>query len=157
MLYQSEDYPENVVLLEMTEPEPAPAVSWGFHPHVLLAHWELYSRAQQWRPALATSQALIEAWPDEPIGWIYQSFALHQLGYIHEAYRKLLPGARKFPNDWRIAYNLACYACQLGDKAGAWNWLDTAIETGDADIIKSSVLDDPNFKPLWAKLGQPTA
>ncbi len=124
------------------------------HPHALLVHWEIYVRSKEWRGALAVAQALIVNLPGQPIGWIYRSFALQQLGQLSEAWSALRPAASRFPDDWRIAYNLACYSCQLGDKAEAWHWLDRAIELGDADLIKSLALDDPNFRPLWQRLGK---
>ena len=104
--------------------------------------------------AYAVAQALVMTLPEEPIGWIYRSFVLVKLGRVREARQCLLVGARKFPRDWRIAYNLACYNCQLADVAGAWNWLDQAIALGDADTIKSQALDDTGLKPLWARLGK---
>ena len=119
------------------------------HPHVLLVEWEIHTRAGQWHAACAVAEALIAALPKEPIGWIYHSFALQQLGRLREARMHLLAAARIFPTDWRIAYNLACYTCQLGDRAGAWNWLDESIQLGDADVIKSLALNEPSFKPLW--------
>ena len=124
------------------------------HPTQLLVHWEIYVRTGQWLAAYAVAQSLVLTLPHEPIGWIYRSFALAKLGRVREARQVLLPGARKFPQDWRIAYNLACYNCQLGDVAGAWNWLDHAIALGDVDSIKSQALDDAGLKPLWARLGK---
>lgn len=126
---------------------------WGFHPHVLLAQWEIYSRSQQWPAAYAIAVALVHAMTEEPIGWIYRAFALDRMGRTADAAIALLPAARQFPKDWRIAYNLACYVCQGGDRAGAWNWLDRAIELGEPDTIKSIALDEPALRPLWEKLG----
>jgi len=123
-------------------------------PNALLVYWELYSRNKQWSSAHTIAKALVTEMPEEPIGWIYRSFALHQLGRFREAWTVLLQAARKFPKDWRVAYNAACCACQLGDVAGAWNWVDRAIELGNADVIKSAALEDPRFRPLWARLGQ---
>jgi hypothetical protein len=37
------------------------------------------------------------------------------MGRTAEAQQKLRPAAEKFPDDWRIQYNMACYACQLGE------------------------------------------
>ena len=119
------------------------------HPHFLLVEWEIHTRAGQWHLACAVAEALIAALPEEPIGWIYRSFSLQQLGYLREARMHLLVAAKTFPTDWRISYNLACYSCQLGDRAGAWNWLDESIRRGDADVIKSLALNEPSFKPLW--------
>ncbi len=139
---------------EETEVPGKTALPPAFHPHVLLVHWEINVRNRQWPSACSTAQALIAALPQEPIGWIYRSFAWHQMGRIREAWLGLLPAAKRFPQDWRIAYNLACYAGESGDVAGAWNWLDRAIELGDADAIKSAALDEPSFKRLWAGLGK---
>jgi Flp pilus assembly protein TadD len=125
------------------------------HPNFLLVQWEIHSRNGQWQAALNIAEALVAALPGEPIGWIYRSFALHKLGRVEEARQQLLTGARRFPADWRIAYNLACYVCQLGDFAGALNWLDRAMELGDADVLKSLALDEPAFQPLWQRASQP--
>ena len=116
--------------------------------------WEIRLRNGQWLQAFEIAEALVAALPGEPIGWIYRSFALHKLGRVHEARQHLVAAARRFPADWRICYNLACYACQLGDIAGAWNWLDRAMELGEADAIKSLALDEAAFQPLWQRTGQ---
>ena len=119
-----------------------------FHPNVLLVHWETHLRRGQWSAASNTALALIAAMPGEPIGWIYRSFALQQLGLVREALENLLTAARRFPSDWRIAFNLATYASQLGDRAGAWNWLDRAIELGDPETVKALALESPNLQPI---------
>jgi predicted Zn-dependent protease len=122
------------------------------HPHVLLVHWEIYFRAGDWEAARAVAEALVVHLPDEPIGWIYRSFALKQLKRTEEAKDNLIPAARRFSEDWRIAYNLACYCSQLGDVAGAWNWLDRAIEIGDVEQIKIEALAEPALEPLLSRL-----
>ena len=144
--------PSSVTTIEPSNQPSSPPV---LHPNFLLVQWEIHSRNGQWQAALNIAEALIAALPAEPIGWIYRSFALHKLGRIEEARQQLLIGARRFPADWRIAYNLACYVCQLGDSAGALNWLDRAMELGDADTLKSLALDEPAFKPLWQRAAQP--
>jgi len=115
---------------------------------MLLVRWEIAVRARAWWSAAAIAQELIALLPAEPIGWIYHAFSQQQLGRLPEARRILLVAARKFPNDWRIAYNLACYNAQSGDVAGAWNWLERAFELGDAAIIKPLAANEPSLKPL---------
>ena len=122
-------------------------------PNLLLVRWEIAVRAKAWWSAGAIAQALIEALPAEPIGWIYHAFAQQQTGRLQEARRTLLAGARKFPKDWRIAYNLACYNAQLGDVAGAWNWLERAFELGDVTIIKPLAAEESSLRPLLEKSG----
>ncbi len=123
------------------------------HTTMLLVRWEIAVRARDWSSAGVIASDLIVALPGEPIGWIYHAFAQQQLGLLQEARRILLAGARKFPKDWRIAYNLACSNAQLGDVAGAWTWLERAFEIGDAAIIKPLAAEEPSLKPLLEKSG----
>ena len=53
----------------------------------------------------------------------------------------------KFPDNWLVQYNMACYACQLGEIDEARAFLARAIELGDAD--KLMALDDPELSPLF--------
>ena len=61
------------------EEQPSSPIQCSVHPHVLLAHWEIYFRAGDWEAACAVAEALIVHLADEPIGWIYRSFALQQM------------------------------------------------------------------------------
>ena len=120
----------------------------GFHPNVLLVRWEMASRSRNWSAAVGIAKSLIVALPNEPIGWIYHGFAQHQMEQLEEARETLLAAARKFPNDWRIAYNLACYSAELGDIAGAQNWLDRAIEVGDESIVRCCAANEWSLRAL---------
>lgn len=140
-------------VLEPRRTPPSQASPGAVHPHVLLVHWEIQTRAGQWQSACAVARALIAALPEEPIGWIYHSFALCQLGQLEEARTHLLAAARKFPSDWRVAYNLACLTGQRGDLAAAWNWLDESIRLGDAEIIRSLASSETRLKTLGEKAG----
>ena len=120
-----------------------------FHPMVLLTHWEIHAMAKQWTFAHIIAHALVVLFPDEPVGWINSSFALHQMKRTNDAWRALLPAAQLFPKHGVVAYNLACYACQMGKNEEAWKWLDKAISLGDSLKVKSAALEDPDLKPLW--------
>jgi len=61
----------------------------------------------------------------------------------------LIQAQRTFPKEKIIAYNLACYDCQLGDLDAAKAWLDKACMLGDVHKIKHMALQDPDLKPLW--------
>jgi len=54
-----------------------------------------------------------------------------------------------------IAFNLACYACQLGRLEEAREWLRKAMDLGDEKEIKTRALDDPDLEPLWANITGP--
>ena len=143
----------DIAITSKMNPAQEVAPSTEAHPNILLVRWEIAVRAMNWALAIDIAKALIVALPTEPIGWIYHAFAEQQMGLILEARRTLLAGARKLPADWRIAYNIACYNAQLGDVAGAWNWLERAFELGDATIIKPLAAEEPSLKPLWQPAG----
>jgi tetratricopeptide (TPR) repeat protein len=92
---------------------------------------------------------MVALMPGEPVGWINRSYALHQLKRTREALDTLLPAAAKFPDNLTIAYNLACFACQLGLLAEANRWLKQAMKLADSNQIQLVALEDPDLKPLW--------
>ena len=118
------------------------------HPSTLLVRWEIASRSRDWPAAITLAKALMITLPDEPVGWIYQALAQHGMGQVEEARETLLTAAREFPNDWQVAYNLACYSAELGDVAGAQNWLDRAIEVGDAAIVRCCAANEWSLRSL---------
>jgi predicted Zn-dependent protease len=135
--------------LEANEELKRISLQTRFHPQVLLARWEIYAREQHWEYAHTIAHGLVALAPDEPAGWINRSFALHQMKRTQEAWHALLPAVKKFPKNPTVAYNLACYACQLGKLTEARDWLTRAIETGDGNKIKSLAKEDPDLKPLF--------
>lgn len=64
------------------------------------------------------------------------------------------PVVDKFPGEWVISYNLACYACQLGDLKAARQWLRKAIELAGKKEVKLMALDDPDLEPLRNEIGR---
>src|SRR3954471_23557178 len=105
------------------------------HPDVLLMRHKIFSQAKRWEPAAEVAQALCRMAPDEPYGWFHLAYALHELKRTEEALNVLLPIAGKFPDYYLISYNLACYACQLGDLKSAKQWIAKAIDkAGKKDI-----------------------
>ena len=76
-------------------------------------------------------------------GRINRSFAPHELKRTQEACDQLHEGLYRFRDESLIWYNLACYACVLGDKA---------IELG-GDKVKLRALDDPDLLGVWVSGG----
>ncbi|MCI0744126.1 MAG: tetratricopeptide repeat protein [Verrucomicrobia subdivision 3 bacterium] len=120
-----------------------------FHPDVLRVRWEAYARNGNWEYAHTIAQGLIAFVPDDPLGWINRSIALHELKRTPEAWNNLLPAALKFPTNWIIALHLARYACQLGRLDEAKNWMKKAVRLDDAGNLMSRALRDPELAPLW--------
>src|SRR5215467_6815169 len=107
------------------------APEWRNHPDVLKARWLVWANDKQWEEALAAAAELVRSEPDEPIGWVHQSYALHELKRTTEARDQLLRVIDKFSTNATMRYNLACYECQLGNLDQARAWLEKAYGAGD--------------------------
>ena len=104
--------------------------------------------------ALAVAETVVELLPGDLYGWIQRSFALHELKRTAEAREKLKPAAKKFPKQHLVFYNLACYACQLGERKEALKLLGKAIDLAGKNDIRLKALEDPDLEPLWKDIGE---
>ena len=86
--------------------------------------------------------------PERTTGWIHRSYALHCLKRTQEAYDQLKPALEQFSEVELPWYNLACYACVLGNKEEAKELLDKAIELG-GDDVKLRALEDEDLLGVW--------
>jgi hypothetical protein len=66
----------------------------------------------------------------------------------------LLTVVDKFPKEYIIRYNLACYACQLGNLKEARHWLKKAIDLAGTKEVELMALHDPDLEPLWKEIGE---
>jgi tetratricopeptide (TPR) repeat protein len=125
------------------------------HPAVLELRWQIYAKEEKWEACVDIGEAMVKVAFDLPEGWIHRSFALHELKRTKEAADKLEAAADLFPSISTIPYNLACYACQLGNQADAREWLRDAFDLAeDKKTIKLAALDDPDLEPLWLVIGK---
>lgn len=118
------------------------------HADVLELRWRLHALTGQWDAALAVARAVTTAAPERASGWIHQSYCLHELNRTDEAWQLLLSAVGRFPEDSVIPYNLACYACQLGDLVVARDWIKRAVKLLGKAEIKSMALSDTDLAPL---------
>lgn len=121
------------------------------HPDVLELRWHIYAAAKNWSACVDIGKTLTQLAPKRAISWIHHAFALHELKRTQEAFDVLSPVVAKFPKEWVIPYNLACYSCQLGDLVGARDWFAQALQLGNEKEIKLQALDDPDLEPLWTE------
>ena len=124
------------------------------HPAVLEARWLLCAHEKNWREALAVADREVGVAPEAAAGWLHRAYALRRVeaGGLAQAWDALLPAAEKFPAEAVVAYNLACYACQLNHLDVSRNWLQRALKTGGKDVIKKMALEDDDLKPLWGEI-----
>jgi tetratricopeptide (TPR) repeat protein len=122
------------------------------HPAVLSARWDLFAAERNWGTALEVAAALVRLDPDDPLGWVHQSYALHELKRTTEARDHLLRVVDRFPICATMRYNLACYECQLNNLPQARAWLEKALKLGQAQEMKLAALRDPDLEPLWSEI-----
>ena len=124
------------------------------HPDVLEVRWQLHTRQQNWEAALAVARLELQHTPEDSSGWLHHAYALRRAsrGGLVMAWGALLPAAQKFPTEPVIAYNLACYACQLQQMDKAREWFDRAVQAGGKVEIRKMALADDDLKPLWEEI-----
>ena len=122
-------------------------------PDTLEVQWRVYAQREEWQGALRVAMAVVSVAPERASGWIHRSYSLHELKRTPEAMETLLPAAERFPTDPIIPYNLACYACQLGNVPQAKVWLRKAADLRGRDAIRKLARDDTDLAPLLDFLG----
>jgi Flp pilus assembly protein TadD len=127
------------------------------HPDVLAVQCDLHFQAGNWDAATEIAGTLTRLEPQEPGAWISLAYATRRKtgGGIPQARAILIQAQRTFPKETIIAYNLACYDCQLGDLDAAKAWLDKACTLGDARRVRQMARQDPDLELLWSELGTP--
>ena len=119
------------------------------HPDALEVLWQIHARKREWERCIEAARELTMVDRKVAFGWIHLSFALHELKRTQEAYDNLIGVLDAFPDEWLMRYNLACYACQLGNLDEADRWLAGAVLKGDRKRIKRMAKDDPDLAPLF--------
>lgn len=122
------------------------------HPDVLELEWKLHARRGSWERALHAAEQMVASDPARVSGWVDRSYSLHELKRTREAMEMLAGVYPVFEDEFIVPYNLACYACQLGDLAGAKSWLERACQRGDKARIKQMALGDRDLMPMWGEI-----
>ena len=92
--------------------------------------------------------------PESSFGPLHLGHALRSLDRTKEAIDALLPVADKFRDEWRIAYQLACYFCVLGERKEAFEWLGLAIDRAGKHDIRAKALDEKDLETLWLDIAE---
>lgn len=126
------------------------------HPAVLEIRWQICVKELNWDAATDIARAIVAEAPDDARGWLHLSYATRRAtgGSVQAAWDVLFPIAKKFPGTPLLSYNLACYACQLGQPDTARQWLRKAFASGEAAQFKLMAIQDSDLKPLWKEIPQ---
>lgn len=124
-------------------------------PAALHLRWQTFAALRDWEQGLAAADELVARHADDPAGALFQAYALRRVagGGLGRAWLVLHAAAEKFPAVDTIAYNLACYAAQLGRTDDAWEWYLRAIQlSGDHAGLTVVALADDDLQPLWPRI-----
>lgn len=124
------------------------------HPSVLEVRWAVLANLKQWDAALSAARKLVEIAPQKVSGWLHLAYALRRApdGGLPQAWEALLPASDRFPDQLLVAFNLACYACQLGHLDEARQWWQRALGLGDYAQLRQMALTDKDLEPLWPEI-----
>jgi predicted Zn-dependent protease len=120
-------------------------------PAVLKLRTELQLQARQWTTLELTARELTQIDPADEQGWIHWAYALRELNRIAEAQAVLREAEPKHGATCAVLhYNLACYACLLGDEVEARRRLKAAFKRDET--WKQSALEDPDLEAMWPEI-----
>jgi len=125
------------------------------HPSVLKVRWHICAASQSWEAAVPVATHLVELCPGEADNWIHRAYSLRRArGHgLSEAWDALMPAVKLFPEEPIIAFNLACYAAQLGRQDEAIDWLRKAMSlSGKPNSIKTMALADKDLESIWDRV-----
>jgi predicted Zn-dependent protease len=126
------------------------------HPAVLSVRYEIYAKGKNWDVASEIARALVTALPERPEFWVALAYSTRRKhgGGVPQAKEMLTEARMRFPDEYHIAYNLACYECQLGNRKRALQNLEEAIDLAGKKDIRLMALDDPDLEPLWPNIAE---
>jgi hypothetical protein len=120
------------------------------HPDVLAVRYKIYAKMENWSMCEQIARALTQLAPEHPSGWISLSQCFHFQGRTREAYESLIAVVQNFAGLAVMQYDLACYACRLGNLEEARMWLDEAFKDKEQALaLKAHAKVDPDLKEMW--------
>jgi len=123
-------------------------------PAAQAARLECLMAAKAWDEAAALAELLCAQCPEESGLWLHFAYAARRRtgGTLEQAHEILAPMRALFPNEWLIAYNLACYLCQMNrlDEADA---MLAEARTMSGEKVEQLAADDEDLEPLRARAG----
>lgn len=114
---------------------------------VLELRIEIFQKRDQWRSARVLAESLAKRCPDKPNWWILWAFSLRREVSVEAARGVLREAFRHHPETGLITYNLACYACVLGELKEAESLLALALTIEPE--LKWVACDDPDLEELF--------
>jgi predicted Zn-dependent protease len=118
---------------------------------VLNVRLQFFMAAKEWPQVVTLAAESTRRQPNDSQGWIFHAYALRELSRIAEAQAVLLLAEPLHGATCGVLhYNLACYACLLGNKPEArrrlalaaaldQSWLDSALDDPDLASMREEI------------------
>lgn len=120
------------------------------HVDVIELRLEIYQALAKWESARVLAESMAKQDPENPNWWIAWAYSLRREKSIGEAREVLQEAVLRHPSVALIQYNLACYACVLGEVKEAHRLLATAFTLDDT--LKKIALDDPDLDNIFGEM-----
>lgn len=115
--------------------------------HVLELRIWIYHGLEKWESARSLAESMAKLSPQSPHWWIQWAFSLRREKSVEAARAVLLEAAAAHPDLALIPYNIACYACVLGQIESAHKLLTVAFSMDG--MLKRIALDDSDLEPFF--------
>ena len=118
-------------------------------PAVQAVRLDCLMAAKNWNAAVKLAQVLCGELAEEPGLWLHYAYAARRCagGSIEAAYELLAPCVERFPEEWLIPYNVACYLCPMDRLDEARAMLEMARVKG-GERVDAMAKDDEDLAPL---------
>ena len=132
----------------LAELERIPA-EWQSLPVVQSSRLDCLIAGEKWNEAAALAKGLCDQYPEEAGFWLHNAYATRRCegGSIAAAHELLAPCVVRFPDEWLIAYNVACYLCRMDQLKEAVAMLEIARAVGGKRVDELAK-DDDDLEPL---------
>ena len=118
-------------------------------PAVQASRLDCLIAGEKWNEAATLAKALCEQYPEEAGFWLHNAYATRrcECGSIEAAHELLAPCVELFPDEWLIAYNVACYFCRMDRLEEAVAMLEIARAVG-GERVDELAKDDEDLMLL---------
>ncbi len=118
---------------------------------VLRVYVDLFMDTKQWTKVIAAAEPVCKSTPKDEGAWIAWAYALRELQQTKEAQDVLLRAEPLHEKTCDVLhYNLACYACLLGNLKEARRRLTKAIKMDKQ--WQESALSDTDLETMWSEI-----
>jgi tetratricopeptide (TPR) repeat protein len=117
---------------------------------VMLLSLDTLQTLKQWKECATLGEEAARRYPDCGAIYLVTAYAIRRSRSLAEAREFLLQATDALAEEAMFHFNLACYACQLGDMDETMHRLETAFRLDPK--YRAQALDDEDLRPMWDRL-----